>query len=491
MTSKKKSAAKKSETAVKPPIPEALPIQDWSMVVPPEAAGWIPPENRTDESKKIHKQFLEDVPTVSEAFTSPGYVKDRPRAWQLVAEAIKKNWIPKEFLRNGQLKNIAQIIGSCFPAGTLVRMADGSEKPIEEIRVGDEVVSHTGQSRRVINTFRRDYTGDLVAIVAAGRKLVSTKDHRIWARCGSEYFWEEAQDLTTQATVVCPGKLGIESRVDSIESVNDSLTVYDIEVEEDHSFIANGIAVHNCVGFGAGNMLFWASLIDAICRKQKDRIMVPFVPYHYGRGRLHSGIRGPGSGSFGSGQAKALQLDGFLAFDQEGVPKPTFGDAIYWTQGIEYEWSDGARIPEKFIQQAKNNLCRTVARVTNTDEAAQLADNWYSFTCASSYGGKMQCPIVKGVLLNSHVGTWNHQMWSPDYIIHPELGRLWWIGNNWRYPHGKDLGGPWDGNTGAPEGGFYITDKDMQWILSKQDSFAFADPQGFEDRSRAFDWVMV
>lgn len=360
--SKKKVASKKA-TAAEVMANEVLGTakespQDWSMVVPPEAAGWIPPEDRTDESKKIHKQYLDDVPTVSEAFTSPGYVKDRPRAWQLVAEAIKKNWIPKEFLRNGQLKNIAQIIGSC-------------------------------------------------------------------------------------------------------------------------------------VGFGAGNMLFWASLIDAICRKQKDRIIVPFVPYHYGRGRLHSGIRGPGSGSFGSGQAKALQLDGFLAFDQEGVPKPTFGDAIYWTQDIEYSWSDGARIEQKWIDLARKHLNPTVARVTNTDEAAQLADNLYSFTIASSYGGKMQCPIVKGVLLNSHVGTWNHQMWSPDYIIHPELGRLWWIGNNWRYPHGKDPGGPWDGNTGAPEGGFYIVDKDMQWILSKQDSFAFADPQGFEDRSRAFDWVMV
>lgn len=343
------------ETATTPPALGAS--EPWVMGFIPEAAGWIPPEDRTAESQKIHEQYVFDTPTVEEVFTSAGSNPKRPRLWQVMAEAIKKNYVPKEYIRNNTLKNIAQIIGSC-------------------------------------------------------------------------------------------------------------------------------------VGFGAGNMLLWASVIDAVLRRQKDRVLVPFVPYHYGRGRLHSGIRGPGSGSFGSGQAKALQLDGYLALDMTGLPSINFGDAIYWSQAIEYSWSDGARIEDKWIQEARKHLVPTVARLTSTEHAAQLADNFYTFTIASSWGGRMQCPVTKGVLLNSHVGTWNHQMWVLDYIDHPELGRLWWVGNNWRYPHGKDPGGPWDGNTGAPEGGFYITDKDLAWIISKQDSFGFSDPQGFEDRSRAFDWLM-
>lgn len=248
--------------------------------------------------------------------------------------------------------------------------------------------------------------------------------------------------------------------------------------------------IGSCVGFGAGNMLLWASLIDALIRGQMERIMVPFVPYHYGRGRLAAGIRGSGSGSTGSGQAAALQKDGFLPFDMNGLPTANFGDAIYWSQGIETQWSDGARIEDKWIQEGRKHLVPTVARLTSVDQAVQLADNYYVFTIASSWGGNMQCRIKEGVLLNQHVTTWNHQMWVLDYIIHPTLGRLWWVGNNWEYPHGKDPGGPWDGNTGAPEGGFYITDNDLQWIINKRDSYAFADPQGFEDRSRAFDWVL-
>lgn len=329
----------------------------YGMTVIPETSGWRPPEDRTTDQQKIHEEYIFDTPTVEEVFTSPGYNADRPRQWQLVKLAIDKGLIPQQFLRNGTLKNIAQIIGSC-------------------------------------------------------------------------------------------------------------------------------------VGFGAGNMLFWGSLLDAIIRKQPEKIMVPFVPYHYGRGRLHSGIKGPGSGSFGSGQAKALQIDGYIAFDMEGLPNANFGDAIYWSEDIEYKWSDGARIEDKWIEEGHKHLCPTVARVSDTEQAAQLADSYYTFTIASSWGGNMQCQVKDGVLLNQRVTTWNHQMWVLDYIKHPRLGRLWWVGNNWRYAHGKDPGGEWDGNTGAPEGGFYITDKDLQWIISKKETFAFADPQGFVDRSRKFDWLM-
>lgn len=329
---------------------------EWNMGVVPEASGWKPPEDRSVESQRFHESYIWDTPNVDEVFTSAGSNAKRPRIWQVVKTAIDKGLVPDIFIRNGQFKNISQIIGSC-------------------------------------------------------------------------------------------------------------------------------------VGFGAGNMLLWASLLDAIIRNQPERILVPFVPYHYGRGRKHSGIRGKGSGSFGSGQAKALQLDGYLAFDMESLPKMNSAASLYWSESIEYQWSDG-NVADELITEGRKHLCPTVVRVTSTEEARRLADNFYVFTIASSWGGRMQCPVKDGVLLNSRSGTWNHQMWVLDYIEHPRLGTLWWIGNNWKYPHGKDPGGEWDGNTGAPEGGFYVLDSDLQWILSKQDSFGFADPKGFEDRSRAFEWLM-
>lgn len=45
--------------------------------------------------------------------------------------------------------------GACFPAGTLIRMADGSEKKIEEISLLDEVVTAESNTGRVLQLMTR------------------------------------------------------------------------------------------------------------------------------------------------------------------------------------------------------------------------------------------------------------------------------------------------------------------------------------------------
>lgn len=256
-------------------------------------------------------------------------------------------------------------------------------------------------------------------------------------------------------------------------------------------FVRNGVFKNltqltgSCVGAGAGNMTVWATLLDSVVRGQRERITLPFWPYHYGRGRYHSGIRGPGEGSLGSGQAKALQLDGWLEYTFDDVPRPTIGENIQYTESVEMSWSDGARIDQKYITEGQKHKWTHVVKVTSVDEAAALSDSHYVFTIASNWGGKMQCPIVDGVLLNTRTGTWMHQMWVLDYFMHPRLGRLWCIGNNWRYVHGKD---PGTFCKPIPDGCFYIKDNELAYILKQGDSFGFADPEGFVDRSKPVDW---
>lgn len=58
--------------------------------------------------------------------------------------------------------------GTCFPAGTTILMADGTEKPIESVAVGDDVVSHTGIARKVLDVGCRSYTGSLVSLTVQG-----------------------------------------------------------------------------------------------------------------------------------------------------------------------------------------------------------------------------------------------------------------------------------------------------------------------------------
>ena len=64
-------------------------------------------------------------------------------------------------------------------------MANGSTKPIEAIEPGDEVLSGYGSGEfrpaRVTDTFA-SYRSDLVRIrTAAGREIVSTPEHTVFA----------------------------------------------------------------------------------------------------------------------------------------------------------------------------------------------------------------------------------------------------------------------------------------------------------------------
>lgn len=151
--------------------------------------------------------------------------------------------------------------GSCFPAGTKVTMADGSLKSIEAVALGDAVVTHRSESQRVLANMSRLYTGGMYRVtVEDGTQLEMTEDHvvlsygpgwRNWERAGrlkKDQFlvrWSN-KDLSDELSVVDEGRLlGITDI--TVDAVQD-LPVYDITVEADHSFVAQGLVVHNCQG---------------------------------------------------------------------------------------------------------------------------------------------------------------------------------------------------------------------------------------------------
>lgn len=66
----------------------------------------------------------------------------------------------------------------CFPAGTQITMSDGTRKNIEDIQVGDEVITHLGRVKKVTNTNSRHHSGDMVKINGpCGIGIVSTPNH--------------------------------------------------------------------------------------------------------------------------------------------------------------------------------------------------------------------------------------------------------------------------------------------------------------------------
>ena len=73
----------------------------------------------------------------------------------------------------------------CLVAGTLITMADGTKKPIEGMRVGDEVLSCHGSGRfapsKVTRVHRGTRRNGIAITTASGRRIVSTEEHTHFA----------------------------------------------------------------------------------------------------------------------------------------------------------------------------------------------------------------------------------------------------------------------------------------------------------------------
>jgi len=115
----------------------------------------------------------------------------------------------------GSLPGPSQLWGDCFPAGTTVRMADGREKAIEEVVVGESVVTHNGNVRKVLNTLKKPYKGDLVKLRARGvpQSVRSTPDHRFVCGDDNDPFWCQSELVTKGTNVLIPRHAEIGSEI--------------------------------------------------------------------------------------------------------------------------------------------------------------------------------------------------------------------------------------------------------------------------------------
>ena len=164
----------------------------------------------------------------------------------------------------------------CLPAGTLVTMADGSKKPIESVRVGDQVLSRYGASfgaATVGDVHSSIAKGDLVEIQThAGRYLVSTPEHTHFVNAAVTVSTDAAQSPATidggyretAARAVLTGdallnESGLRDMVRTVRRIDgERRKVYDIDVFPTHNYIAAGLVTHNSIyrfrGAEVGNM---------------------------------------------------------------------------------------------------------------------------------------------------------------------------------------------------------------------------------------------
>lgn len=191
----------------------------------------------------------------------------------------------------------------------------------------------------------------------------------------------------------------------------------------------------SCVGSAATDVISTLNFIEVLMLGQPEKLFQCFLGYHYGRGRLKSGMRGRGEGSTGSGQAIAIREDGVLDNAIAGLPRPqSFTDeGIVWGAAVEMEWSAGDRIEQRWLDEGRRHPCTDVAKLRNHDEVRQALQNGKPVTCASMYAFKarVEGEGEEACLLGRKQGSWSHQMKILGYWKHPRHGPLFWLHNNW------------------------------------------------------------
>ncbi len=109
--------------------------------------------------------------------------------WILVDEYQDTNHAQYRLLQllAGEQRNVC-VVGDddqCLVEGTLVTMADGSQKPIEQVESGDHVLSCYGSGdfrpARVARTHRSESTAGIAIVTRDGHRIVSTSEHTHFA----------------------------------------------------------------------------------------------------------------------------------------------------------------------------------------------------------------------------------------------------------------------------------------------------------------------
>lgn len=173
----------------------------------------------------------------------------------------------------------------CFVDGTKV-LTDTGYKNIEDIRIGEKVLTHDGTYKEVINYISYIDNEEKIKI----NDIISTPNHKYYVVNKSQLNEITDDNYTDYAYFLEASKLdknihmlvsiGVEQttnkkikfiEINNIEKININTNVNDLTVKDNHSYTVlsnnNNIAVHNCTTYmetGFGTRLMQASKIKEI-----------------------------------------------------------------------------------------------------------------------------------------------------------------------------------------------------------------------------------
>lgn len=141
---------------------------------------------------------------------------------------------------------VAGNIRRCLPSFIAVDMADGTQKHIKDVEIG-EIVKTPGGSRRVSDKFYQGEQQCYQIVTRRGLAVEGTKNHKFAIRLATDpldYQWLPVKEIQVGQRIMIDGA-SLE-----ITEIQPSAVfpTWDIEVEEEHCFFANGFLSHNSAG---------------------------------------------------------------------------------------------------------------------------------------------------------------------------------------------------------------------------------------------------
>ena len=142
-------------------------------------------------------------------------------------------------------------VGGCFTANTKIILADGRNLTIAELLIEqtyqqNSVYTYNRKFRCIeIKPIKKVFCTKLVTELTRitlddGSTIECTHDHRFMC---SDMKYVEAQNLSSGTSLMC---LSMQKRVKSVERVEKSCLVYDLEIDDNHNFaLSAGVFVHN------------------------------------------------------------------------------------------------------------------------------------------------------------------------------------------------------------------------------------------------------
>ena len=136
--------------------------------------------------------------------------------------------------------------GGCFLAGTQIRMSDGSLKNIEDVQVGDAIITRSSDTTNelvsdMVTKTLRHVVSEYLTI---NKKLRVTPIHRIFVN----NTWQQAKDIQVGDMLLFEN--GDFIKVTSVERNTGQYLVFNLTTEKMHTFFADGFYVHNEKGNG-------------------------------------------------------------------------------------------------------------------------------------------------------------------------------------------------------------------------------------------------